>query len=74
MTSLNISFWNLNGHKSQYIGDNLSDSEFIDNLAGIDIIGLGELHAESEVSIPDFVSKKQKLEKKNSKDQKLQVE
>ena len=64
MTSLNISFWNLNGHKSQYIGDKLSDSEFIDNLAGIDIIGLGEVHAESEVSIPGFVSKKQKIREK----------
>ena len=60
MTSLNISYWNLHGHKSQYVGDKLSDSEFLDLLVGIDIIGLGELHAAGEVSIPGFVNKKQK--------------
>ena len=71
MTSLNISFWNIHGHKSQYIGDKLSDPEFLDMLVGIDIIGLGELHAEGEVSIQGFVNKKQKIREKNVKGPKI---
>ena len=69
--SLNISYWNLHGHKSQYVGDKLSDSEFIDLLVGIDIIGLGELHAEGEVSIPGFVNKKQKIRDKKFRGPKI---
>ena len=64
MASLSIAFWNIHGHKSSYLGNKLSDPEFLNLLEGKDIIGLGELHAEGEVSIPGFVSKKQKIREK----------
>ena len=65
MSSLSIAFWNIHGHKSSYLGNKLSDPEFLNLLEGKDIIGLGELHAIGEVSIPGFVSKKQKIREKN---------
>ena len=65
MSSLDISFWNIHGHRSQNIGDKLNDPEFLDLLEGRDIVGIGELHAKEEVSIPGFVNKKQKIRAKN---------
>ena len=71
MSSLRLGFWNIHGHRSQYVGNKLSDPDFIKNIEGIDIIGLGELHAEGEVSIPGFVSKKQKIREKYFKGPKI---
>ena len=65
MSSLDISFWNIHGYKSQYIGNKLIDPEFLELLEGRDIVGIGELHAKEEVSIPGFVNKKQKIRAKN---------
>ena len=59
MSSLDISLWNIHGYKSQYIGNKLNDPEFLELLEGRDIVGIGELHAKEEVSIPGFVNKKQ---------------
>ena len=71
MTSLGFSFWNIHGYHSQYVGNKLCDDEFLSMLKGIDIIGLGELHAEGEVSIPGFINKKQKIREKKFKGPKI---
>ena len=64
MTSLGKGYWNVHGHKSQYIGDKLYDPDFLNLLTGKDIVGLGELHAEGEVSLPGFINRKQKFREK----------
>ena len=64
MTVLVTCYWNLHGHKSKCVGDKLCDPEFLSILCGTDIIGIGELHAEGEVSIPGFVNIKEKIRKK----------
>ena len=69
--SLTCGFWNIHGHKSQCVGDKLSDPEFLDILSGTDIVGLGELHAEGEVNIPGFINKKQKIREKKFKGPKI---
>ena len=71
MASIRIGFWNIHGHKSQLIGNKLSDPEFIELISDKDIIGLGEIHSQTEVSIPGFISKKQKIREKKSKGPKL---
>ena len=63
--SLNIGYWNINGHKSKYLGDKLLDKEFIDVVNTCDILGLGELQATGDVDIPGFKSIKQKIREKN---------
>ena len=65
------SFWNIHGHRSRYIGDKLSDPEFLNVLKGTDILGLGELHAEGTVNIPGFINIKQKNRKKEFKGPKI---
>ena len=61
MTSLGIGYWNVHGYKSQYIGYKLYDPDFLNLLTGKDIVGLGELHAEGEVSLSGFINRKQKF-------------
>lgn len=65
MSLLKISYWNIHGHTSKCVGDKLSDPEFLNLVKGIDILGMGELHAEEEVCIPGFINVKQKNRKKN---------
>ena len=64
MASIKCGFWNIHGHMSQQIGDKLKDPEFYSVVSDLDIIGLGELHSESEVNIPGFINKKQKIREK----------
>ncbi len=71
MASLKIGYWNIHGHKSKLIGNKLIDPEFLEMISGSDIIGLGEIHSEGEVSIPGYVSKKQKIREKTSKGPKI---
>ena len=47
------------------VGDKLCDPEFLDIFKKVDIVGLGEIHAEVKVSIPGFVNKDQKIRVKN---------
>ena len=70
MASLSCGYWNIHGHNSELIGDKLSDPEFLHMVKNVDILGLGELHAESFVSIPGFVRIKQKIREKNLRVQK----
>lgn len=62
-----IGFWNIHCHRSKILGDKLVDNEFLNVISDCDIIGLGEIQSHDEVSLPGFVSKKQKIRKKNSK-------
>ena len=71
MAVLVTGYWNIHGHRSKIVGDKLSDPEFLDQLKGIDIVGIGELHAGGEVGIPGFVSIKQKIRKKKFRGPKL---
>ena len=64
LDSLNIGYWNINGHTSKYLGDKLLDREFVDVVNTCDIIGLGELQAKGDVDIPGFKSIKQKVREK----------
>ena len=71
MASLCVGYWNVHGHKSQYIGDKLCDSDFLNLLLDKDIVGLGELHAEGKVCLPGFINKKQKFREKYFKGPKI---
>ena len=71
MNSLTCTFWNIHGHKSQYVGNKLCDPDFVEILSSSDIVGLGELHAEEKVSIQGFINKKQKIRVKKSKGPKI---
>ena len=55
-----LSFWNIEGYNSQLIGNKLEDPEFLNVVSKSDILGLAELHAEKELSIPGFKILKQK--------------
>ena len=57
---LNVSFWNIEGFKSQLIGNKLEDPEFLNVVRKADILGLAELHADTKVSIPGFENIMQK--------------
>ena len=71
MASLKVGYWNIHGHTSKIVGNKLNDPEFIKVVSKNDIIGLGEIHSESEVSIPGFVSLKQKIRDKKTKGPKI---
>ena len=71
MASLKIGYWNIHGHTSKLIGDKMLDPEFLEAISGIDIIGIGEIHSQNEISIPGFVSIKQKIREKTTKGPKL---
>ncbi len=64
--SLTCGYWNINGHRSKYLGDKLIDPEFIEIIHGCDIVGLGEIQAEGIVDIPGFKNIKQKFREKIS--------
>ena len=68
---LNITFWNIHGQNSKLIGDKFIDSEFVKELHDAHIVGLVELHTESEPTIPGFKLIKQKIRKKLYKGPKI---
>ena len=65
------SYWNIEGHHSKIVGNKLNDPEFLKMISGSDIVGLGEIHADKEVSIPGFKSVKQKIREKKFKGPKI---
>ena len=71
-TNVKCAYWNLNGVKSKVVGEKLLDTEFLDAIAGTDILGLAELHTNEEISVPGFKFIKQKIREKNLKGLKLQ--
>ena len=65
------SYWNIEGYKSKIVGNKLKDPEFLKLISGSDILGLAELHADKELSIPGFKSVKQKIREKKFKGPKI---
>ena len=65
VSSATFGYWNINGHRSKYLGDKLIDAEFLNVINECDIIGLGELQSEEKVDIPGFKRIEQKIRDKN---------
>ena len=63
-SSLTCGYWNINGHRSKYLGDKLGDKEFLKTISDCDIIGLGEIQSKGKVDIKGFRCLKQKLREK----------
>lgn len=68
---LRFCYWNIHGWSSKEIGDKLTDKDFLTCLSNCDIVSLSEIHCESEVSLPGFISKKQKIREKKHKGPKI---
>ena len=43
---LNVSFWNIHGHKSKVLGNKFMDDEFVGTFRDDHIVGLAELHTD----------------------------
>ena len=71
VSSLKVCYWNIHGWTSKAIGNKLSDPEFLEKVSMCDIVGLSELHSDKEVSLPGFVSVKQKIREKLHKGPKI---
>ena len=54
----------IHGWSSKVIGNKLIDPEFLEKVSKFDIVALSELHSEEELSLPGFISIKQKIRKK----------
>ena len=64
-------YWNIHGWKSKIIGNKLLDPEFLEKFSSCDIVALSELHCDNELSLPGFVSLKQKIREKLHKGPKI---
>ena len=71
IASLTCGYWNINGHRSKYLGDKLLDKEFLKNISDCDIIGLGEIQSEGEVDISGYICLKQKIREKKFRGPKI---
>ena len=60
-------FWNIQGYKSQILGNKLVSAEFLHEIEGCDIVGLAETHIHdevlSELDIPGYIRKHYKNRK-----------
>ena len=63
-------FWNIQGYKSQIIGNKLLNKDFLDEVKGTDFVGLAETHIHdqvlSELDIPGYDRKHYKCRKAHS--------
>ena len=64
IASLSCGYWNINGHRSKYLGDKLFDPEFLKEISDCDILGLGEIQSEGEVDLAGYTCLKQKIREK----------
>ena len=71
INSLKLCYWNIHGWTSKIIGNKLTDPEFIGKIDNSDIVALSEIHCDKEVSLPGFVSVKQKIREKLHKSPKI---
>ena len=71
IASLTCGYWNINGHRSKYLGDKLFDKEFLTIISDCDIVGLGEIQSEGEVDISGYTCIKQKIREKNFRGPKI---
>ena len=68
---LRILYWNIHGINSRVIGEKNTDQEFLKITQQYDIVCLSELHTDKAISLPGFVTKKQKFRKKQHKGPKI---
>ena len=68
---LKIIYWNIHGINSRSIGVKSKNPEFLKIVSHYDIVCLSELHSDKAVSLPGFVTKKQKFRKKLHKGPKI---
>ena len=68
---LKILYWNIHGINSRVVGEKNKDSEFLKITQQYDIVCLSELHTDKAISLPGFVTKKQKFRKKLHKGPKI---
>ena len=61
---LQLCYWNIHGWSSKIMGNKLIDPEFLEKVSKFDIVALSELHSDEELSLPGFISIKQKIRKK----------
>ena len=64
-------YWNIHGWTSKVIGNKLTNSDFLSNINECDLVCLSEIHCEKEVSIPGFISLKQKIREKSHRGPKI---
>ena len=68
---LKCCYWNIHGWSSKELGNKLTDHEFLSKISHCDVVCLSELHSEKEVSLPGFISVKQKIREKTHKGSKI---
>ena len=71
LKTLKSCYWNIHGWSSKIIENKLTDPEFIQKISMCDIVGLSEIHSDHEVSLPGFISLKQKIRGKSHKGPKI---
>ena len=71
IATLTCGYWNINGHRSKYLGDKLFDKQFLNDISDCDIIGLGEIQSEGEVDISGYTCIKQKIREKKFRGPKI---
>ena len=71
VASLLCSHWNIEGHNSTIIGNKIEDLEFLKVISKSDIVGLTELHADEEVSVPGYTCLNFKKREKKTKGYKV---
>ena len=63
-------FWNIQGYKSQILGNKLLNADFIDEIKNCDIVGLAETHIHEqilpELDIPGYIRRHYKNRKAHS--------
>ena len=64
MAVITCGYWNINGHRSSFLGDKLLDKEFLKTISDCDIIGLGEIQSEGEIDLVGYTRLKQKIREK----------
>ena len=68
---LKICYWNIHGWSSKIVGNKLVDREFLEKIKKFDIVALSEIHCENEVSLPGYISLKQKIRDKKHQGPKI---
>ena len=71
MAVITCGYWNINGHRSSFLGDKLLDKELLETISDCDIIGLGEIQSEGEIDLVGYTRLKQNIREKTFKGPKI---
>ena len=61
----------MHGISSKILGDKSKDKKFLEIVSAYDVVGISELHTNNYISIPGFISKKQKFRTKKHRGPKI---